>query len=197
MLYFKKGNTVLEYKNKRELYKNIGFYDIATVGIWHSYKKTARHYGEVAITYMERVKSKEIGLDENLCFSNGRIIFESTGWNIFDENGVYYSILDFIEYYEEYSNNRIQFYINNKYESWNGSGAVPGTGKSGRSCYFYNRRYPKIYNELRNNQITVEDEYQNIRAKRKIGNLINFDYFSGKYQERSWKSYRNNQYKGE
>lgn len=196
MFYFKKGHNVFEYKNKRELYNDVGFYDIAKVGIWHSYKKTARHFGDLALIYMERVKNKNFSLQQNLSFSNGHIIFEMTNWNIFDDNGVYYSIVDFIEYYEEYVNNNISYYINKKHKGWNGYGPVPGTGKRNVFNYSNNIRYPRTYNEIRNNQIIDENEPK-IRSKRQSNNIVTSWLDYKKEKHKCWKSYRKTQYKGD
>lgn len=185
--YFKRGNTILEYKTKRELYNDIGYYEISKVGIVHSYKMSVRHYGEVGIAYLKRVCNKIYGINEKIYFKNGRVFFDHTALSIFDDNGVYYSILDFIDLYEEFLN---KCYYR-KYEKWNGIGEVPYTGK--RKPYSIHFRYPRTFNEIRQNEYIKENDEPKARVKRNYLPTVWDDQY--KEKKKCWKNYRKQQYK--
>lgn len=95
MIYFKKGNEIFEYKNKKELYNEVKFYNILKVGIIHSYKKTIRHYGQLGLTYYNRLN--RFTKEHNLLLKDDKIDFKFTNYSIFDDKGFYYSVLDIMK----------------------------------------------------------------------------------------------------
>lgn len=80
--------------------------------------------------------------------------------------------------------------------SWNGEGAVPGTGR--RHGGHYHRR-PKTQGERRINQFLGEeheDGAPRVRAKRSSHNLPDsWDDLSREHERRTWKAYRRHQYR--
>jgi len=190
MYYFKKGNNIYEYKSLKELYVCNDIYIILKVGIFHSWNMSFKHKGEIGYIYYNKVK--RFFPYAEIEYSSGNVRFNYTNYNIYDSNGIYYSVFDFIDFYlkdrEEKYKKEINFVKR--------SGAVPGISKKLYKFSNYHR-YPKTYNEIRQSECIDEDSVVRTRAKRNWKKLATCWWDIPRQRSKCWKDYRKTQYKGE
>lgn len=187
-LYGRNG-TVQEFASKDAAYKELGFNFIAyTVAV---------HLGDVADNYT--IKGMNMHpKNEELGRMNPYTTQKKLGdFVLRNEHGDILTIVDF-ESQDGAKNFDFSYYRNPFLRGWDGIGPVPGTGR--RKRYSRWLRRPKTIAAIRSSlSVVKEDGEPDFRGNRKRGWSTlptNWDdIYRDSYRDRSWKSFRKNQWR--